>query len=237
VLLERIRMGRHTSEDIDAVNATWAQHKDEERLLMPQLRALRSSVESYNAEQLEKLSGEEMRCDATDSNIPHDGRGLQGTLQDLERRARGCLWVKLRAPVVATRRLSPTTSTGTIGDIVAMTSPHELVCSFKGERVSLTRKTWDIYSASGAVSGSREQLPVVLAWDVTTHRAQGSELNSVCIDLTRDNLACDGLVYAALSRVRFLRSLRVRGLTTRHIKGNQASLSLWFALVDAAGNK
>jgi len=232
-LLERIRLGRSTSDDIATINATWDKHTDEARLFMPQLRALRASVETYNIEQLAKVSGDEMVYKAVDSIKTTSHTAHRRAVQELERRAPDRLLLKLRVPIIATRRVSPTVPTGTVGVVVEMPSQQELLCSFKGERVSMQRSVWDVYNDSGGKEATREQFPVVLAWAVTIHRAQGSELSSVCIDFTCDDWACEGLVYAALSRVRFLRSLSVRGLTSAHIKVSQQSLVFWLSLVEA----
>jgi len=202
---------------------------------MPQLRALRTSVVSYNFDQLAKLPGDEMCYKAVDvwhTTVESERRRATA---ELERRAPAPLELKLRAPVIATRRVSATVPTGTVGVVVEMPSLQEVVCSFKGERVSLRRKSWDVYSDGGALGATREQFLVILAWAVTIHRAQGSELSCVCIDFTEDDWACEGLVYAALSRVRFLRTLCVRGLTSGHVKVSQVSLAFWISLVDGAG--
>jgi len=230
-LLERVRLGGHRAEDIEEINATWDLHTDAQRLHMPQLRALRDSVESYNSEQLELLDGEAKVFEGKDdclTDVTREEAAEAAT--KLNRSAPRQLLLKCRAPVIATRRLSPIIPTGTVGLIVALPSSDSVVCSFKGKIVTVTRVDWETYNIHGKVTGRRQQLPLLLAWAVTIHRAQGSELERVCIDFSMDNWACDGLVYTALSCVRTLESLCVRGLSMLHIKTNAACLNFWRAV-------
>jgi len=55
----------------------------------------------------------------------------------------------------------------------------------------------------------RRQFPLRLAWALTVHKAQGSTLDRVSIDLSRT--FAPGQIYTALSRVRDLSGLHVRG--------------------------
>jgi len=79
-----------------------------------------------------------------------------------------------------------------------MPSDEELVCSFKGEVLSVRRVAWQVFDDNGNVIGTRQQVPVLFSWALTIHRAQGSEMERVCIDFSLDDWACEGLVYAAL---------------------------------------
>lgn len=229
--LERLRLVRHEPADIHAINDTWNNFTDEQRLKMPQLRALNTSVDTYNNEQLQLLPGEAMAFDAADRAMGVTDEDNAKAREQLRRLGPSRLLIKEQAPVIATRRLSKTVPTGTVGVVLALTASG-CMCSFKGERITLQRKEWVVYNESGRVVGQRLHLPVLLAWAVTIHRAQGSELDSVCIDLTKDQWACDGLVYTALSRVRSFGSLCVPGLNDRLIKTNVACMAFWCGLCD-----
>jgi len=225
-------MGTHNQLDVDKINQTWTLYSDDERLRMPQLRALRNSVEAYNDERLQQLPGTALVSDAVDQVFTVEPEKVKDALKRLGRVSPAQLCVKLGAPVIATRRLSPSVPTGAVG-VVTQISSEGIGCVFKGERVVLVRVEWEVHDKEGVVLGRRSQLPTVLAWAVTIHRAQGSEIDSVCIDFALDRTwACDGLVYAALSRVRSSSSLCVRGLTMAHLKTSAVCMKFWLSLLE-----
>jgi len=230
-MIERIRVGAHNQTDIDAINRTWTRYSEEERLRMPQLRALRTSVEAYNTERLHQLPGPTSISDAVDEVFtPQQDKKVDASAR-LGRSALTQLCVKVGSPIIATRRLTPSVPTGTVG-VVMQVSAKGIVCHFKGERVVPVRAVWDVHDTDGVVTGRRSQLPFILAWAVTIHRAQGSEMDCNCIDFSLDRTwACDGLVYAALSRVLSSTCLCVRGLTMAHMKTSAVCLQFWLSLL------
>ena len=68
------------------------------------------------------------------------------------------------------------------------------------------------------VAATYEQIPLILSWAVTIHKAQGLTLDDVRIDLGRGAFA-PGQTYVALSRARTLEGLSLSGaITERDIK-------------------
>ncbi|KAK3288081.1 hypothetical protein CYMTET_4435 [Cymbomonas tetramitiformis] len=65
--------------------------------------------------------------------------------------------------------------------------------------VAIGRKVSQIYD--GGVMHERQQFPLMLAWAVTIHKAQGLTLNRVVIDVGDDERSV-GLLFVALTRVR-----------------------------------
>jgi len=231
--LERIRLGQHEAADIAAINQTWHNFTEDERQRMPHLRAVNVTADAYNKDMMEALPGPSFRFDAVDEVLSRSPTEVAEAEEALGHTASACVIVRLQAPVIARRRISPTIPTGTVGTVVEVLSSFECICLFKGERVRVVRKKWEVFNKKGDVTATRMQLPILLAWAVTIHRAQGSELERVCIDLSKDQWACDGLVYTALSRVRSFRGLCVRGLTASHIKTSTMCLSFWDRLVQS----
>lgn len=66
---------------------------------------------------------------------------------------------------------------------------------------------------SGEEICSRMQLPLLLAYGLTVHRAQGMTLDSVVFDT--EKIWCFGQLYTALSRVRDFSRLRLLGGVSR----------------------
>ena len=231
-MLMRLRVGSQTLDDVARINATWAAFSDEQRLRMPQLRALRVSASLHNLERLAELPGDAVSFFAVDVVTAVTTEDKLLAKERLEQHADAKVTFKVNAPVVALRRVAPTVPTGTVGRVVGLTQRDGIDCVFRGVTVRVQSATWDVFNSRGLLIGKRTEVPLLLAWALTIHRAQGSEMECVCIDFSRDGWACEGLVYTAVSRVRFLRSLCVRGLTMAHIKTSPACLAFWTALVE-----
>jgi ATP-dependent exoDNAse (exonuclease V) alpha subunit len=79
------------------------------------------------------------------------------------------------------------------------------------------------------VVGTYTQLPLMLAWGVTIHKAQGKTFDRVAIDLPY--AFAHGQTYVALSRVTSLSGLILRHpLSARHVITDPTVIS-WLALM------
>lgn len=201
---------------------------------MPQFSALRVSVDSYNTKWLSELTGSPKDFQAVDRISASTEERVLLVRTKLKGVAVPMLSVKECSRVLATRRLSPDVPTGTTGNAIAADSVGGVVCLFRRRPFHVSRTYWDVYSSYGQVIGTCSLLPLMQAWALTIHRAQGSDLASVRIDFSQDKWACDGLVYATLSRVRSFGSMCVPGLTEKNIKTNRKCLDFWTALRESA---
>lgn len=69
------------------------------------------------------------------------------------------------------------------------------------------REPWKIELPSGEVQASRSQIPLILAWALSIHKAQGQTLERVKVDLGR--VFEKGQAYVALSRATSMNGLQV----------------------------
>lgn len=77
-------------------------------------------------------------------------------------------------------------------------SSRDLLCN---------RETWKIELPNGEVQASRAQVPLILAWALSIHKAQGQTLERVKVDLGK--VFENGQAYVALSRATTMTGLQV----------------------------
>jgi hypothetical protein len=109
---------------------------------------------------------------------------------------------------------------GTIGNVVSLgqnTVKVEVERASLSETLEVEPVTWDKYRYEydptedriiAKIVGRYTQLPLMLAWAVTIHKAQGKTLDRIFVDFGHRAFAA-GQVYVALSRVRSLQDIRL----------------------------
>lgn len=106
---------------------------------------------------------------------------------------------------------------GTLGRVVSFDEETKmpLIETFAGRMVSVTSTEWQLADGDD-VTAAIEQLPLRLAWAVTVHKSQGMSLDAAEIDLRKSFEY--GMGYVALSRVRRLSGLFIRGINARALE-------------------
>lgn len=100
---------------------------------------------------------------------------------------------------------------GTLGTVSGFTEKgFPLVKTFDNELIEAKSEVWAIEDETGKALASFTQIPLRLAWAITVHKSQGMTLDSAMIDLSRAFEKGQG--YVALSRLRDLSGLKLRGL-------------------------
>lgn len=99
---------------------------------------------------------------------------------------------------------------GSRGRVVALNGDWpEVQLVAKNRIVSVEPHTWQLVE-DGKVRAEVSQLPLRLAWAITIHKSQGMSLDAAEIDLSKT--FTPGMGYVALSRVRDLDGLYLRGM-------------------------
>ncbi|CDF37523.1 unnamed protein product [Chondrus crispus] len=84
-----------------------------------------------------------------------------------------------------------------------------------GQRCLMEPVDWEVHGTKGQVVGFRRQVPLILGWALSIHKAQGMTLRDVETDVGG---AFDyGQVYVALSRATAVKKLRLRSFNPRKI--------------------
>ena len=90
----------------------------------------------------------------------------------------------------------------------------KLLCDFNGCRFEVPKQKFEVYHQDNLVF-TRVQYPLILGRSITIHKAQGMTLEKAFIDFTR--IFSPHQSYVALSRVKSINGLFVKGLTKNKI--------------------
>jgi ATP-dependent DNA helicase PIF1 len=115
---------------------------------------------------------------------------------------------------------------GSIGIITGFThkEKHPIVYFNNGEKCIIAPEEWNIEVFNEdkqvkEINATIKQIPLTLAWAITIHKSQGMTLDNVFCDLSK--IFTEGQAYVALSRVRSLEGLYLRGFRASMLKVNQ----------------
>ncbi|MFH0846226.1 MAG: helix-turn-helix domain-containing protein [Patescibacteria group bacterium] len=106
---------------------------------------------------------------------------------------------------------------GTLGKIISFEGGLPVVETYKGLRILVKEEPWHI-EEDGVIKAKITQIPLRLAWAITVHKSQGMSLDLAEIDLSKSFV--EGMGYVALSRVRSLEGLFLKGLNDMALRIN-----------------
>ena len=217
--LDRLRRGEDVEAAVEAINdACVRPHRDGREPVL--LAGTNARVDAYNAAGMAQLPAREQGYLGTSAGE----FGLDGDRLPVPER----LALKVGARVMSVRNdIARRYVNGSTGTVVGLGDAGARVRFDNGIEMEVEAETWERirYAVDEAserieakVVGSYTQLPLVPAWAVTIHKAQGLTLEDVRIDLGSGAFA-PGQSYVALSRARSLAGLSlVRPLKARDIR-------------------
>lgn len=202
-ILNRARLGKARLDDVEwiqehALPSAWAG--------APRLFCRVWEVQDYNKRKLEELpaGGLHIYHAQCTGHVPHAVQRNFDNGADLQ--------LKPNARVVLNRNLPeyPMLHNGSCGTVHSLAPGSALVHFDAGVAIRIKPVTQE-YEQAGKVVGTRIAMPLMLAWAVSIHRAQGATLDSMAVDLRR--AFAPGQAYVALSRVREVHHAEIAGLS------------------------
>lgn len=111
---------------------------------------------------------------------------------------------------------------GTLGIVSACNDSAIQVKTISGRTIDAGLANWTLED-NGAVKAELTQYPLRLAWAITVHKSQGMSLDAAEIDLS--NSFEKGMGYVALSRLKNLEGLALKGLNQMALMVNEEVLA------------
>jgi ATP-dependent DNA helicase PIF1 len=207
-VLRRIRNGIVDSSVNEFLNArTQIKPRGDFTRLFPH----RADVEKYNLQQLEEIRDELHTFQTVYS-------GKAADIEKFRKHApiTDTLHLKKNA-LVMIRQNDPAGRwvNGSLGRIETITSEFLVIKLEQGRRIELEKAEFTLLDADGNPAVSARNFPVTLAWAMTIHKAQGTTLDQLHVDLRK--IWEPGQAYVAVSRVRSPEGLYIEGWSPRAI--------------------
>lgn len=120
---------------------------------------------------------------------------------------------------------------GSIGIVTGFTKNKFPIVKFhNGELCVISPEVWsvEVYNETTEeieITASITQIPLALAWAITIHKSQGMTLDSVLCDLSR--IFTEGQAYVALSRVKSLDGLYIKGFKPSSLRVNKQVIEFY----------
>lgn len=168
-------------------------------------------VDAINLEELKKLTGEHRVFHMTSTGKKDSVKLLKKYCMAPEE-----LSLKIGAAVMCIKN-NPKAGyiNGTLGTVVEFGYESVVIQTADGKNVTVQPDNWAI-EQDGKTLAQISQLPLRLAWAITVHKSQGMTLDEVEVDLSKS--FAPGMGYVALSRVRTLNGLFLRGINQRALQ-------------------
>lgn len=189
-MLNRLRIGQLAEEDNSFILSL---NRDIDEPVV-KIFATNTNCNEYNSQQLCLLECEEQSWIATD----------QGVIDSSMTLLPAKLTIKTGAIVMLIANINDGLYNGSVGRVQSYTT-DEIIVLFNGQLdpTTISQKTFGV-----DINKTRNQFPLILAYGITIHKAQGMSISYMEADL--DGTFAAGQVYVALSRAKSIKGLIVK---------------------------
>jgi ATP-dependent DNA helicase PIF1 len=198
-ILNRARLGCAEPEDLDWLVTNSSRDIGPDA---PRLFCRVNQVADYNDCKLATLPAPIVVYTTTEQgDVPRRPSGTESALR-----------IKMGARVMLTSNLTGHVGVhnGSCGTVAALDAQRAVVNFDNGRTLPIRPITTEYKKGKDDdVVGSRTEMPLILAWAVSIHRAQGATLDTMAVDLSR--AFAKGHAYVALSRVREVEHAQILG--------------------------
>lgn len=220
-LLSEVRLGYASQTTKDLLSARIGVNVGTDEIRPTKLYSNRASVDEMNLKELKKLRTPVQVFNARDNITPgkYDDAKKENYLGVLEKtcQARKKLHLKIGAQVLLISNIDPDAglvngSRGVITSFeVVNENEYRPIVKFMNDIVrTITHVVWEL-EITDSITVSRSQIPLILAFGITTHKAQSLTIDCIDVDLG-NTIFAPGQFYTALSRVRSLEGLSISQL-------------------------
>lgn len=251
-ILNQVREGRLKRSSNDALLHNVGREIDQTATIRPtKLFPTRNKVDSINASEMCKLSGDEVeyklkyhadlemtpnerliRLNYSPEQIKTELEYLKGNLRCDEN-----IRLKIGSQVMCIVNIELTNgemlcngSQGIVVRFSTMDKKQPVIRFNNGYEMTMNYHIWPSENIPGV---GVSQLPLILAWALTIHKAQGATLDVAEIDAGSGIFEC-GQTYVALSRVKSLEGLYLTSFDARKIKINKKVQEFYQELANIA---
>jgi len=229
-LLNRIRNGTFTQEDIDILNTRKIKNKDEITKCV-YLVSSNKKAKTMNELELSKLNSSDVKYEAiyNSSGKNKEIKELLITELQFQFNQRGIheLVLKINSRVMLIKNLDTSRglvngALGTVKNMIYDNSFNQYIplVLFDGDdniEELIYPTSWDL-EIDGCI-GTASQIPLMLAYSITIHKSQSLTLEKAVLDL--EDCFCDHQIYVALSRLRSLNGLYLESFNPSKITINK----------------
>lgn len=220
-LLNQVRVGNITKEVRDILDSRRGV-KPKGKIKPVIVHTHNSSVDTINDKQLAKIKGKATEWTAHDY-------GEAGPLKVIQKNCRAPELLKLKegAQVMCVWNVAPEDgiANGSVGTVCSIKDRTPYVEFSNGIQMDFERKDYWQAREEGKVVAGRSQIPLRLAWAITSHKCQGMTLDAIEVFL--NNCFEYGQVYVALSRARTLDGLYIGSINYDMIQAHPDALKFY----------
>lgn len=188
---------------------------------LTEIHTVNVDVDEINSHRLAELEGDEVAFEQTTTGSANYVENLQRSVL-----APAVLKLKLGALVMAVKN-SPDKKyvNGSVGQVVGFDPMSDYpIVEFRGGReITVEPDTWELRDGDKK-RASITQIPLRLAWAITVHKSQGMTLDGAVVDLRKAFV--EGMGYVALSRVKSIDSLYLRGINQMALRVSRDALEI-----------